>query len=306
MKCQPWLIPLAWGLLTPFAKAEPTSEDAADPTGESTQVSSEHAHEPRTEPKVAPEGAAPQGDDPAASAAQEGVEGEPDAGQAAVDQTAADQTAADQAAADQTETPAGSGGASTPSESPPPPIQPPPLPANSVGGHLRVAARAGLAEPFGGIARGQDYQTFADTGAGAGLELSYGLGRDVSLGVSGDLEWLSSSPSCASCAPASWGMGLFARYHLVQGLRFDPWVAYGMGVRSLGFEQASGRATYHGWEWLKLSLGADFYPNRMIGLGPYLELGAASMLSVPEDQRPGKVTFRFHAGLRISFDVMGR
>lgn len=180
------------------------------------------------------------------------------------------------------------------------------LPRNTIGGHLFLAVRGGLAAPFGKIARNTQHLDYAGIGWGLGADLGVGVGRNVVLGVYGDLLALGDGEECRGCDPQSLGGGIFVRYHLVQGLSFDPWASYGIGVRTLSFGSGAQSQDYVGLEWLRVTFGGDFYPSKYLGFGPYMELGAGSFLAVPDGERAGGVDYRFQTGLRISVDFMGR
>jgi len=143
-------------------------------------------------------------------------------------------------------------------------------------------------------------------GAGYGLDLTFGIAEEVTLGAYGDLLVLDRLANCADCAPISYGLGLTVRYHLVQGLRFDPWASYGIGAIGQTGVAPGGEGSYLGIEWMRLTFGGDWYALRNLGLGPYLELGAGSFWQAPPGQDPGGVSFRFQMGMRIVLDFPGR
>jgi len=169
-----------------------------------------------------------------------------------------------------------------------------------------MGLRAGLVAPFGAVAVDTAHLDVATMGAGYGLDLSVGLTEDVTLGLYGDLLVLDRTESCDACAPLSYGAGLMVRYHLVQGLRFDPWAAYGIGLIGLGGTPPGGDGSYVGLEWMRLTFGGDWYAMRNLGFGPYLELGAGSFWTVPETETAGGVHLRFQLGMRIVLDIPGR
>src|SRR5690606_9215786 len=85
----------------------------------------------------------------------------------------------------------------TPAEPAPAPVEPaaeePPAPAepsrppSETRGHFRLGARVGLAAPFGDVARGIGQLDVAGIGAGYGLDLTFGVAEDVTVGAYGDL-----------------------------------------------------------------------------------------------------------------------
>lgn len=190
-------------------------------------------------------------------------------------------------------------------EEPPAPAEPS-RPPSETRGHFRLGARVGLAAPFGDVARGIGQLDVAGIGAGYGLDLTFGVAEDVTVGAYGDLLALDSPADCDACAPLSYGVGLLVRYHLVQGLRFDPWASYGIGIIGMNGVRPDGDGSYLGLEWLRLTVGGDWYALPNLGFGPYVELGAGSYWSVPAGQTAGGVHLRFQTGLRIVLDIPGR
>jgi len=156
------------------------------------------------------------------------------------------------------------------------------------------------------VAKDTPHTSVTGIGAGYGLDLSVGLAEELTLGAYGDLLILDRRANCAECAPVSYGLGLTVRYHLVQGLRFDPWASYGIGAMALSGVAPNGEGSYVGIEWMRLSFGGDWYALRNLGLGPYVELGAGSFWQAPAGEEPGGVQFRFQMGMRIVLDIPGR
>ncbi len=156
------------------------------------------------------------------------------------------------------------------------------------------------------MTRDRSYRSVAITGLGTGLDAALGVNRNVALGLYADLLPMRDPASCPDCSPVSLGGGAFVRYHLVQGLKFDPWASYGVGFRTLGISPDGNTERYVGVEWLRITFGGDWYPSDFLGLGPYLELGAGNFLSVPADRDPGGTYFHFQSGLRVNLDLSGR
>lgn len=175
-----------------------------------------------------------------------------------------------------------------------------------VGGHFQVGGTGVLLAPFGNVAEDVGHLSRGGPGGGAQIDLGFGVDRFVFLGAYGEVQWLGASDSCSSCSATTIGAGLFARYHLVQGMRFDPWVSYGLGYRGLSSESDDGSTSYVGLEWLRLQLGATWYATSQLGLGPVLQLGAGTMISRPDGESPGGTHFRAQLGLRIALDIPGR
>jgi hypothetical protein len=214
---------------------------------------------------------------------------------------------------------AGAAGAAAPGE--PPPAQPatttaagtasagtdeeeivvPPAAHNTLGGHFQLGASALLATPFAHLDSDTTFRERAHGGFGFAADAGIGVSRSVVLGAYGQYLRLDEGSDCASCDPSSIGAGVFARYHLVQGVRFDPWASLGVGYRSFD----TGDAQYTGIEWLRLTVGGDWYALSQIGFGPYLELDFGSFFDTPSGSDTA-VYATFAAGFRLVFDAQGK
>ncbi len=108
------------------------------------------------------------------------------------------------------------------------------------------------------------------TGLGLNLDLGYGISRNVLLGLWGEFDTYSSPSGCVDCSGKSFAGGPFVRYHIVQGTRFDPWGELAVGVRSISADFRGTSESHTGFDFLKLTLGGDWYPTSNVGFGPYV------------------------------------
>lgn len=186
-----------------------------------------------------------------------------------------------------------------------PPPAPVPAAKDLVGGHFSGALGLALTLPWGALE--DRYASSSTLGAAPRFELQlmYGLGRSVMLGAWADLAHHSGGSACSSCSATSLGLGLLARYHLIQGTRLDPWVGAGLGWRRLSLDAGHGEGLYSGMEWLKLELGADWYLFDKLALGPWLGVRAASFLAHP-GAGPSGVDGAVDLGLRLITDFPGK
>ncbi len=182
-----------------------------------------------------------------------------------------------------------------------------PFAQDTLAGQFQLGVSGLFAVPFGEVSRGADFDALTSVGFGPGVDLGIGVGRHVVVGAYGDLNFFGAGSACTDCSSTSLGVGAFVRYHLVQGLRFDPWVSYGIGYRDLRTtSDKNGASDYAGLEWMRLTFGGDWYANRQFGFGPLLSLSAASFLDAPASADVGGVNWRFQGGLRILLDLPGR
>lgn len=179
-----------------------------------------------------------------------------------------------------------------------PPVTPAP---DTLAGHIQLAVGPTLALPFARLDNRTTFRDTADTGFGLGADVGIGVSRSVVVG--GYLQYLkySEANECPSCDPTSLAFGAFVRYHLVQGVRFDPWTSVGIGYRTLD----TGSGSYSGVEWLRFSIGGDWYALSQLGFGPYLELDLGTFTDRPSGT-DAAVYATFAAGLRLAFDLQGK
>jgi hypothetical protein len=192
-------------------------------------------------------------------------------------------------------------------------------------GHLLVGASVGPAWSLGKL--GSNVAAVRGLGTGLALQADVGVGlsRSVVLGVWGNFARYSDGDTCDTvlinpehpeqdCSSYSFAVGPFVRYHLSQGLRFDPWILVGAGYRKVSFDQttlqlpeiATETQTYSGLTWLRLELGADYYVWSGLGLGPYGALSLSSYARRPESAGDPAVNTELSFGVRLLLDLPGR
>jgi len=191
-------------------------------------------------------------------------------------------------------------------DEPPPPVVP--LARDTRGGHFELALGAALRVPFGELRQGEAASKLG-TGFGAALDLGYGISRYVMVGAWGNL-----------FEPGTHDMGFsvgpFVRYHLVQGMRFDPWVLVGIGYRSQNHDAPGVTRHFSGIDFAHLALGGDYYASSGVGFGPWLEFDAGVLTKRPDTGTTGapdgpthigtSVNYSFIAGLRVVLDLPGK
>jgi hypothetical protein len=208
---------------------------------------------------------------------------------------------------------AGGARAQEPPAPPPAPVyedeerESPPVPPASdlLAGHPLLGVAGKLAVPFGELDTDRSFGSRVGPGLGVAGDLGIGVSRYVELGVWGDYVVYGEDSECPGCETSSFGVGPYLRYHLVQGMRFDPFVSVGVGYRSLTLADEGVETTEAGLAWMKLSLGGTWYALSQLGFGPYLELELATLTDTPATADPS-VFANFGAGLRLQLDFRGR
>ena len=179
-----------------------------------------------------------------------------------------------------------------PAEPDEPALEPIPSAHDTLGGHFELGAGAGVKWPFG------SHSGALGAGLGLNLDLGYGISRNVVLGVWGEFDTYSTVSGCGSCSGRSFAGGPLVRYHIVQGTRFDPWGELAVGVRSTTVDVRGDSKTHTGPDFLKLTLGGDWYPTSNVGFGPYVTFDIGTYGS---SSHSGLGT-----GLRLVLDLPGK
>jgi hypothetical protein len=146
---------------------------------------------------------------------------------------------------------------------------------------------------------GRSVRSHTSGGLAIGLDADFGVSRSASVGVWGSAAFLTATADCG-CSLQSFAGGPLIRYRLVQGVRFDPWVAIGAGARVTPVD-ADSKTTYVGVDWLHLALGGDWYAASGFAFGPLVSADFGTFTS-PESSFHWQLTL----GLRIGLDVPGR
>jgi hypothetical protein len=173
---------------------------------------------------------------------------------------------------------------------------------DTLGGHVVIGALAGLFVPFGSFESGVTQQRLLDTGLAVGGDIGFGVSRTLVLGVYGEVGLPSTTSECTGCSVTSIALGPMVRYHLVQGLRFDPWLSAGVGFR----RTSTGHDTFTGIDWTRIELGGDYYPWPSLGFGPFVALSLGTYFDATSKITTTSVNGQFSVGLRIVFDGPGK
>ena len=189
-------------------------------------------------------------------------------------------------------------------EEPELPMTPPA--ADSLGGHFVLTPAAGYSIPFGRIGSNWDKQNQLGAGWSFSLEAGLGVSRQVVIGAFGEFDVWSEGSSCNGCDAAGFAVGPFVRFHLVQGLRFDPWLGFGVGYERLTLDDGDTQRTLAGLQWARFGVGGDWYPSRNFGVGPYLGLSSGGYFDRPDEAGAIRTHWAFSIGARLTLDVPGK
>ncbi len=189
-------------------------------------------------------------------------------------------------------------------DEPPPPLVP--EASDGLSGHFLAGLGAAVQAPFGQLTRSERL----DPGAGFGgmLDLGFGVSRTVVAGIWGNLFEYGSGNT-------SYAFGPSVSYHLVQGVRFDPWLLAGVGYRSMTLDTAGVKRHFAGFEFAHVAVGGDYFLFSGVGLGPWLNFDSGVFTTrshydasgQPTGKLPGVAThFGFSGGLRLVLGLPGR
>jgi hypothetical protein len=192
-------------------------------------------------------------------------------------------------------------------------------------GHVYVDGFVSAVGAAGSVAVQTPSSSVAGIGLNAGGTVGVGVSRYVALQAFGEYGLFSSPAVCnAGCSGKSYAVGLGLRFHVAQGIAFDPWGSFGLGFRSATFVvenptlQSSGASLltrqYYGMDVGRVAFGGNFYPVPFLGFGPFIEADFGTflkrpppLLALPADVANTPTTYAlFQIGLRVSFDPMRR
>jgi hypothetical protein len=183
------------------------------------------------------------------------------------------------------------------------PLVPPAV--DTLGGHLVLSVSPSVAIPGGSFDRSQPASRLG-VGWGGGADLGFGISRAVVLGAYGQYFAHRAGSGATRATTSEFTVGPFVRYHVVQGLRFDPWILVGAGYRSATVTERGVKQKFSGLEWLRLAVGGDYYVFSGLAFGPFVELDLGSFLEHPAKGTPATVHFAFLSGLRVTLDLPGK
>jgi hypothetical protein len=181
-----------------------------------------------------------------------------------------------------------------------------PAATDSLGGHFVLTPAAAYSIPFGRIGSNWDKREQVAEGWSFSVEAGLGVSRQVVIGAFGEFDLWSEGSSCDECDATGFAVGPFVRFHLVQGLRFDPWIGFGVGYESLTLDDGNTQSNLAGLQWARLAVGGDWYPSRNFGVGPYLGLSSGGYFDRPGEAGALRTHWAFSIGARLTLDVPGK
>ncbi|MFO0553273.1 MAG: hypothetical protein U0271_33120 [Polyangiaceae bacterium] len=180
--------------------------------------------------------------------------------------------------------------------------------------HVYIKAFGSSVVPTGNLAPNRSLQDVLSYGFTVGGALGIGISRDAELNVNGAWGLYSAPTDCETCSGSLGTASIGIIYHLVQGASLDPWFRFGVGYRMTELDHGDAESdrvlaitpgTYHGVDVAQVTLGADFYPVRGFGLGPWFEADAGTMVAWPDGSLSGTRPYGFFMlGLDLVLDPM--
>jgi hypothetical protein len=176
---------------------------------------------------------------------------------------------------------------------------------DTVSHHFFAVGSVGYASPTGSL----DSQTSLRSRISAGptflFGIGYGVSRNVDIEVNAAYTSYGNTTECPDCEARVYDAIGAVRYHLVQGVRFDPWLCTGIGVSILELKELRDSRTYAGLRWFDLTIGGDWYATRNFGFGPFLGIALSTYLNPPAGDAES-VSAKLAFGINLSFDTSGK
>lgn len=191
--------------------------------------------------------------------------------------------------------------------------RPRPTPPDPRSWRPTLALQYGFSTLFGYFEDGRSQAKLLSDALVPSLRLALPVSRSTAIeafGLYGNYD--GDAPDCGGCEARALGGGLGLAYHLLEGVPFDPWLSAGAGLRRVRLTQSDAAGTtakldYTGLDALRISLGADYYPVKFVGVGPYAELTLGRYLGrSPGPLDDGGTYGSLGVGLRLVFNPFAR
>lgn len=146
---------------------------------------------------------------------------------------------------------------------------------------LEVGFRVGYALALGDVQSGTSFNDFSKNMVPLQVDLGYRIdgnwfaGAYFQYGFTGIKDPVCDN-SGVDCSSHDFRFGIEGQYHLMPSAVIDPWVGLGVGYEFYHLNtSASGTEaseTLRGWEFVNVSLGADYKLAPSLGVGPFIGL----------------------------------
>ncbi|HEU4412623.1 MAG TPA: hypothetical protein VFS43_45690 [Polyangiaceae bacterium] len=176
-----------------------------------------------------------------------------------------------------------------------------------------LAAHYGFSTLFGYFEDGRQQAKLLNDALVPSLRLALPISRAAAVEATGLYgRYDGDAPDCPACEARALGGGLGLAYHVLEGVPFDPWLSAGVGLRRVRLTMPDAAGTpitydYTGLDALRIAFGADYYPVKFVGFGPYAEftLGRYLARSPGPIDEPGTYA-SFGLGLRLVLNPFAR
>lgn len=176
---------------------------------------------------------------------------------------------------------------------------------DTVSHHFFAVGGVGYASPAGSVDSQTPLRSRVSAGPAFVLGIGYGVSRNIDIELNGAYTAYVNTTECPDCSAKMYDAIGAIRYHLVQGVRFDPWLCTGVGVSIVELKELRDSREYAGLRWFDLSIGGDWYATRNFGFGPFLGIALSTYLNHPTGGT-SSVSAKLALGINLSFDTTGK
>lgn len=162
---------------------------------------------------------------------------------------------------------------------------------------FQMAIRTGYSAPFGEIVKDTDLSDFSsgqvplivDIGGKVIPQLFLGGYVGFGFGGPGGNQADICDRNNSTCFGFGLRFGAEAQVHFIPDGFANPWLGYGIGFESLALAVDNSRnddviaAGVGGWEYAHFMGGVDFRLNRIVGIGPFVDVSLGSYRTVSYD-----------------------
>ncbi len=150
-------------------------------------------------------------------------------------------------------------------------------------GWLVLGLSAGYGLPMGKTAEkltatmeGQEFSEFVSGSIPLQLSVGVMVTPNIEVGLAGGygLVFVEDCPDGADCSASQFKLGIFGRYHLDHGGKFDPWAGLSLGMESLSTsmetDSSTQDTTLSGLEFANLQAGVSLRATKALAIGPFV------------------------------------
>jgi hypothetical protein len=179
---------------------------------------------------------------------------------------------------------------------------------------FELGATAAYSQALASPAPGFGTTDLTKAGGAFGIQVGYRFVPEFALHLFGQYNEFAPGNALSGDAATRGGTaGISGTFHILPYQRVDPWVRVGSAYRMLWVTGTGAvDATWHGFEWGRLDIGADLRTSEDVSIGPMVGVGLSEFIWRNPSGDVGDVEIQnkrvapyIYAGMEARFDIGG-